>query len=118
MVVAAFLVVLPGVLLVNAAFPPGRLSRLERGYLSVAGGVLLLILVGVVLGLFPHGDRGFFQTAATGLPNVEIATLAVSLVLFHLGLQRGAYPNIARRFPRLTAPDARFFSARRTRGPP
>ena len=66
LVVTGLLVVLPGFLLVNAVFPAGRLTRLERSYMAVAGGVLLLILVGVVLGFLPHGTRGFFQTSATG----------------------------------------------------
>jgi uncharacterized membrane protein len=106
--VTGLLVVLPGFLLVSAVFTPGRLTRLEKAYMSVAGGILLLVLVGVVLGFLPHGQRGFFQTTATGSPNVELVTLALSLVLFSIGLQRGAFPRLARRFPRLAAPDAKW----------
>lgn len=104
LVVTGLLVLLPGFLLVNAVFPPGKATKitlLERSYVAVAGGILLLVLVGVVLGLLPHGTRGFFQTMATGVPYVELAMLAVSLVLFSVGLQRGAYPRLARRFPQL-----------------
>jgi len=110
LVVTGLLVILPGFLLVNAVFRPGRLTWLERAYMSLAGGILLLILVGVVLGFLPHGSRGFFQTTATGSPNVEFATLAVSVVLFSVGIQRGAYPRLARRFPRLAAPDAKWLT--------
>lgn len=97
------LVVLPGFLLVQAVFPPARssLTRLERGYLAVAGGILLLILVGSILGFLPHGERGFFTNVRTGFPNVELALLAVSLALFWAGLARGAYPRVAARYPRL-----------------
>ena len=107
--VLALLVLLPGAILVNALFPPPRstLTRLERGYLAVAGGILLLMLVGVVLGLLPGGERGHFRTLATGAPTVELALLAVSVLLFWVGLQRGAYPRVAARFPRLAQPDAR-----------
>lgn len=102
------LVALPGWLLVNALFPPGRarLGWMERGYLSLAGGVLVLVLVGVLLGLLPHDGTGYFQTLATGLPNVELATLAVSGLLFYVGLLRGAYPRVAARYPHLLDPQA------------
>lgn len=103
--VLAFLVVLPGVVLVNALFPGPRstLTRLERGYLAVSGGVLLLMLVGVVLGFLPRGERGWFQTMATGFPFVEAAMLAVTAGLFFLGLGRGAYPRLAPRLSRARA---------------
>lgn len=99
------LVVFPGALLVNAVFPPGRTSvrGLERAYLALAGGTLLLILVGVTLGLLPHSDQGFFETIATGMPNVELAMLGVSVLLGYVGLRRGAYAMLERRFPRLAA---------------
>ena len=101
----ALLVVLPGVVLVNALFPAprSRLTRLERGYLAVAGGILLLMLVGIVLGFLPHGSRGWFRTAASGFPLVEIVTLAATALLFWVGLVRGAYPRLAARYPRLVA---------------
>jgi hypothetical protein len=107
--VTLLMVALPGWLLVNAAFPPRRsqLSWVERGYLSLAGGALLLILVGVVLGLLPHGRRGYFETFATGMPNVELALLGASALLFYVGLLRGAYPWVAARFPRLLSPDGK-----------
>lgn len=103
------LVVLPGYLLVQAAFPPvkNRIGVTERAYLSFVGGIVVLILVGVTLGFLPHGDRGWFQTSATGAPNVEIALLVVSVLLFYVGLQRGSFPSVARRFPRLVQPDAK-----------
>ena len=103
------LVVLPGVALVNALFPGPRstLTRLERGYLAVAGGILLLMLVGIILGFLPSGDgRGWFRTFATGFPNVEVATLLVTGALFWVGVQRGAYPRLAARYPRLAASPA------------
>lgn len=101
------LVVGPGFLLVQAAFPPGRvaLTRLERGYLTVAAGVLLLMAVGVILGLLPYSGRGWFQTVATGAPYLELALLAVCVPLFYLGLARGSYPRLAARFPRLARPE-------------
>lgn len=101
----ALLVVLPGILLVNALFPAPRssLTRLERGYLAVASGILLLMLVGIVLGFLPHGERGWFRTLATGFPLVELASLGVSAVLFWVGLVRGAYPRLSARYPSLGA---------------
>jgi uncharacterized membrane protein len=113
LLVAGLLVVLPGWLLVNALFPRGRSSvqGLERGYLVVGGGILVLILVGVLLGFIPHTGTGYFQTMAVGFPHVELAMLAVSLLLAYMGLQRGAYPRVAARYPRLLSPDA-------PRGPP
>ena len=109
LLVTLLMVALPGWLLVNAAFPPRRspLGWMERGYLSLAGGSLLLILVGVTLGLLPHGQTGYFETFATGLPSVELALLAASALLFYVGLVRGAYPRVAARFPRLLSPDGK-----------
>jgi hypothetical protein len=107
------LVVLPGWLLVNAAFPSKRtqaLGWIERVYLTIASGTFLLILDGVVLGLLPHARYGFFETLSTGAPHVELAMLAVSALLFYVGLVRGAYPRIAARFPRLVAPDGQTVS--------
>ena len=105
--VTLLLVALPGWLLVNAAFPPRRVALpwFERAYLALGGGALQLILAGVVLGLIPHGKTGFFETLATGAPNVELAVLGVSVLMFYVGLLRGAYPRIAARFPRLVAPE-------------
>lgn len=108
LLVVVLFVALPGWLLVNAVFPPGRsaLRGMERAYVSVAGGILLLIFVGVVLGLLPHQDsHGFFQTFATGLPNVELAMIGTSILLGYIGLQRGAYPRVAARFPHLLGED-------------
>lgn len=101
------LVALPGWLLLRALFPERRsLSGAAQVYLVAAGGVLVLMLVGIVLGFLPHsGGRGAFQSLATGgMPNVELATLAASLVLFWIGAHRGAYPRVRARFPRLVAP--------------
>lgn len=108
--VVLLLVALPGWLLVNAAFPPtrSRLSWLERGYLIVAGGAMTTALVGVILGLLPHGQTGWLQTITTGIPNVELAMLAVCALAFYVGLLRGAYPRIAARFPRLVAPEGKL----------
>lgn len=101
-------VVLPGWLLVNALFPRGRssLAGVERGYVVVAAGILLVILVGVLLGFLPHSGDGFFQTLGSGFPHVELAMLGVSLLLGYVGLHRGAYPRLAARYPRLLDPDA------------
>jgi len=115
-VVLLLMLVLPGYVAVQAAFPPGRsrLTMLERGYLTVVGGIVLLILVGLALGFLPHSaGRGFFQTSATGMPNVELLLLAVTGALFFVGLQRGAWPGIAKRFPRLVNPDGRVRNDRR-----
>lgn len=100
LLVVGLAVALPGFLLVQAAFPPGRsrLGGFERFYIAAAGGILLVILVGVVLGLLPHGTRGYFSTAATGFPHVELWLLVASGALFWVGLQRGAYPRLAARF--------------------
>ena len=112
--VVALLVVVPGTLLVNALLPPGsgRLTRLERAYMGVAAGTLLLILVGVALGSAP-GESGLFGSIATGFPNVELAMLAVSALLLYAGLQRGAYPRLAQRYPRLLRPEGRETGPRR-----
>lgn len=98
-------VALPGWTLVNALFPKrASLKPLERGYLAVAGGLIVVITVGIILGFLPHGEGdGFLKTLATGAPNAELALLAVSALLFWVGLHRGAYPRIAARFPRLLA---------------
>lgn len=106
---ALLLVALPGFLLVNATFPRSRsqVGTIERVYLALAGGVLLLMLVGILLGSLPHGDTGWFSTIATGTPNLELATLAMSVLLFYVGLARGAYPRVAARFPRLVRPEGR-----------
>lgn len=104
LLVVGLFVALPGWLLVNAAFPPGRsqIRGIERAYLSLSGGILLLILVSVVLGFLPGSDgHGFFQTLGTGMPNVELAMIGASLLLGYVGLQRGAYPRVAARFPNL-----------------
>lgn len=103
-VALALLVVVPGALLLNALLPPhrSRLTRVERAYLSLAGGALLLMLVGVVLGMLPHGSTGWFGSLATGgFPHLELALLAVSIGLFYVGLRRGAYPGLVARWPAL-----------------
>ena len=96
--VAALLVTLPGVLLVNALLPPGkaRLRRSERALLAFAGGVFLMMLVGVVLGSLPHGDKGIFGpwTVAAGVVLASVALLVV-------GARRGAYPRLVARWPQL-----------------
>lgn len=108
-VVVTLLVIIPGVLLVNALIPPAtrRVSRFERAYLSIAGGAMLLMLVGVTLGSLPHDGEGYFRTFATGFPFVELAMLGVSAVLFYVGMRRGAYPWAARAWPRVTAAASR-----------
>lgn len=85
----AFLVAVPGFLLVRALFPRAGLTRIERGYLAVASGILLLMLVGVTLGSVP----GWPLFAPVP---VAAALAAVSLGLFGIGLQRGAYPRLRR----------------------
>lgn len=112
--VVALLVVLPGWLLVNAAFP-SRLARVrgvERAYFALVGGALLLILAGVTLGFLPHDGTGYFRTLVTGAPNVELAMAALCVVLLYVGVQRGAYPKLTARFPRLAAPEGRRRVAR------
>lgn len=101
------LIALPGYLLVRALFPArGSLPPAQQVYLGLAGGVLLLATVGIVLGFLPHAaGRGAFQSIATeGMPNVELASFGVCLVLFWIGAARGAYPRVAARYPRLVAP--------------
>lgn len=100
------LIVLPGWLLTNALFPDrSKLSGAERAYVTLAGGIFLLMLVGCILGFLPHGGRGALQSLATGgLPNVEVAMIAASLGLLWIGVHRGAYPDFAARFPRLASP--------------
>lgn len=101
----ALLVALPGLLLTNALFPRGSVVRgAARVYMVVAGGLLALMLVGSVLGLLPHGKTGWFQMLAMGgMPNVELAMLALCALLFWIGLLRGAYPRLAARYPRLAS---------------
>ena len=100
------LVLLPGWLLVQALFPRREsLGFAARVYLTIAGGVLLLMSVGIALGFLPHGSRGHFSSFASGgMPNVELLTLAVSAGLFWAGAARGAYPTLAARYPRLVQP--------------
>ena len=101
------LVALPGYLLVRALFPArASLPLAQQLYLTLAGGVLLLAGVGIVLGFLPHASgRGAFQSLATkGMPNVELASLGVCLVLFWIGAARGAFPRVSARYPRLVAP--------------
>lgn len=105
------LVALPGWLLVRALFPAqGSLTRWQQAYLVPAGGILVLMLLGIVLGFLPRaGSRGHFQSLATGgMPNVELAVVAASLVLFWVGAHRGAYPRASARFPALAAPWTRL----------
>lgn len=96
------IVVLPGWLLANALFPRrGQLRASERSFVTLAGGILVAMSVGTVLGFLPHGERGFLQSLALGgMPYVESAMIAVALGLFVVGLRRGAYPVLARRYPR------------------
>lgn len=100
------LVALPGWLVVQALWPErGGLRASERLYLSIAGGVLMTMLVASVLGFLPHGDRGALQSVFLGgMPNLEIAMLAVCVCLFWLGVHRGAYPVLAARYPRFASP--------------
>lgn len=98
------LVALPGWALVNALLPrPASLRPLERAYLAIAGGLILVITVGIILGFLPADGTGHLQTLATGAPTAELAMLAVTAVLFWVGLLRGAYPRVAARFPQLLA---------------
>lgn len=113
LLVAALLVALPGWLLVNAAFPRRTFRGVERLYLVAAGGTLALMFVATLLGFLPHaGDRGWFTTYATGFPTVELATGAACVLLFWIGLARGAYPRVAARYPRLLAPEAKGIAER------
>lgn len=98
--VVALVVLLPGYLLLQATIPTRdtRYSWTQQLYMAAAGGVLLVTLVGVILGLLPHEDRGYFSTIATGSPNVEVALAVVSVGLFYVGLHRGSYPRISARF--------------------
>ncbi len=100
------LVILPGFLLVQAFFPrPGTLSRSEQVYLTLGGGILVAMAVGIILGFLPHGDRGHLSGFATGgMPNIELLMIAASVGLFYLGAARGAYPGLAARYPKLVLP--------------
>lgn len=98
----AFLVILPGWLLLRALWPAPRTpGPAERAYLIPASGVLLLMLIGIVLGFLPHaGSRGHLQSLALGgMPNVELSMLGTCLLLTWIGLQRGAHPWLAARLP-------------------
>lgn len=102
-VVAAttLLIVLPGWLLLRAFFPdPKSLGGAASVYLTLAGGILVLMTIGIVLGFLPHGSRGAFQSIPLeGMPNVELATIAACLLLFWVGARRGAYARIRARLP-------------------
>jgi hypothetical protein len=100
------LVALPGWLLLRALFPRRELSFSLQLYLTLGGGVLVLMLVGIVLGFLPHaGGRGAFQSLAMGgMPNVELGMLAACLALFWFGAHRGAHPRVTARFPRFATP--------------
>lgn len=106
-VVGALLVVVPGFFLVQATFPPGRgsgLTRPERAFLSVSLGIVLLMLIGLLLGFLPHeeGQDGHYGSLANGgAPNMEMILLALSALLFYVGIARGAYPRLTARFPKL-----------------
>lgn len=105
----ALLVVLPGFLLANALFPSRTVVRgAARVYLVLGGGLLVLMLVGGVLGLLPHGDQGWFQSLTMGgMPTVELAMLGTCGLLFWVGLHRGAYPRLAARYPSLASAGVR-----------
>ena len=98
---AALLVALPGILLSYALFPrKGEIRPSERIYLSLAGGMLILMAVALVLGFLPHGSRGALQSlAVSGMPNVELTMLAVDLGLAWAAIRRGALPALAARLP-------------------
>lgn len=108
LIAAGLLVALPGWLLVVALFPHrSSLSVAERTYLSLGGGILLLMLVASVLGFLPHGQVGHLQSLATGgMPNVELSMLVVSGALLYVGARRGAHAWLVARYPRLLAPFA------------
>lgn len=108
LLVLVLLVLLPGWLLVHAAFPRRAFRGAERAYLVAAGGVLTLMLVATLLGLLPPlGEKGWYTMLTTGFPMVELAMMAACLLLFWIGLVRGAYPRVAARYPRLLAPEAK-----------
>ena len=114
------LVILPGFLLVQAFFPrPGTLSRSEQVYLSLAGGILVAMSVGLILGFLPHGDRGHLSGFATGgMPNIELLAIAASVGLFYLGAARGAYPGLAAKYPRWVLPWLKVPATPTTEAPP
>lgn len=93
----ALAVALPGWLLCRALFPQrGALRPAEIVYVSLAGGVLILMLIGSVLGFLPHGSKGHFQSLAThGMPSVELGLLAAMAALAGIALWRGAFPRVA-----------------------
>lgn len=101
------LVALPGWLLSRALFPRREaLTLAERATVASAGGILLLMLVASILGFLPHGGgRGHFQSLATGsMPNLELAMLGTTALVTWIAIQRGAFPSLATRFPRLSEP--------------
>lgn len=102
LLVLALFVALPGYLLARALFPRSlRMSELV--YVTLAGGIFVVVAVGSILGFLPHAKKGHLQTFATGgLPNAELAILGVSALLFWVALMRGAFPRLAARFPSLT----------------
>ena len=104
----ALLVALPGFLLLHALFPQRGLRGAARIYLVLGGGLLVLMFVGSLLGLLPHGDQGWYQSLAMGgMPTVELAMVGACGLLFWIGLQRGAYPRLVARYPSLRPSAAR-----------
>lgn len=103
LVAIVLVIALPGWLLARALFPRvDSLRPSERFFLATAGGILVTMTVGILLGFLPHGEgRGFLQSIPTrGMPYVEVAMIAVCAGLFAVGLRRGAYPGFAKRYPR------------------
>ncbi|HUR68845.1 MAG TPA: hypothetical protein VM370_06320 [Candidatus Thermoplasmatota archaeon] len=104
----AFLVALPGWLLTLALFPRREdLGRAERAYFVPAGGVLVLMLVCIILGFLPHGNKGALQSLALGgMPNVELAMIGACAGLAWVAMARGALPWLEARVPTSWRPRA------------
>ncbi|MFQ5986858.1 MAG: hypothetical protein ACE5KQ_05815 [Thermoplasmata archaeon] len=107
LVLLIFPLFLPGFLLVNVFFPGrrslgGELDILYRVFMGIVLSVAITILYGTLLVLLAGAGQVIF------LPETLWPGLALlTLVLFLLGVFRGAYPRIARFLGRTPAPPAR-----------
>lgn len=94
-----FLLVLPGYFLSWAIFPDRRsLGWPTRAVLTLTLSISAVILVGALLGFLPPaGERGWFQTMATGLPFFEATLFMVTAGAAVIAYERDAFPGVRER---------------------